>query len=203
MKFWFSTVSYISINSHFNWMAGFIEGVNQYLNILFSGIIGKLITALIILLIGFVAGRLIGRLIDRALHEIELDNTLTKANLKLHLEHFIATAVSYLIYFLSIITALNQIGLTTIALYIIVGGAVILILIATALGIKDFIPNFLAGFFIYRKGLIKEGQYLIVQNFERTIKKISLVETQLETPKGDTIYIPNSTILKSTITIKN
>ena len=173
-----------------------------YLNELASGLVGKLSTSLIILLVGFVLGRLVGRLIGRLLHEIELDNIVQKTGFKMPVEHTLATLAAYLIYFIAVIMALNELGLTTAALYIIVGGAVVMVIIATALGIKDFIPNMIAGIFIYRRGIIKENQRMIIKNVEGKVKKISIIETELETKNGDIILVPNSLILKSTVIVK-
>ena len=178
------------------------ETALNYLNTLFSAFLDRIVIALIIVLVGFIIGRLVGRLLSRVLHEVELDNILSKAGFKMPLEHTIATLLAYLIYFIAIVMALNQIGLTTAALYIIVGGAVLLVLIATVLGIKDFIPNMIAGIFIYRKGLFKEGQTIIVKNVEGKVKRISIIETELETKKGDVIYVPNSLLVKSTLMVR-
>jgi small conductance mechanosensitive channel len=174
----------------------------DYLNGFFSGILNKLVVALIILLVGFIVGRIVSRVLSRILHEVELDNILEKAGFRMPLEHTLSTVLSYLIYFIAVVMALNHIGLTTVALYIVVGGAVLLVIIATVLGIKDFIPNMIAGFFIYRKGMFTVGQRIIVKNLEGRVKKISIVETELETKQGDMIYVPNSLLVKSTLLVK-
>jgi small conductance mechanosensitive channel len=186
-------------------MAGIIDSVQRsalYLNTLFSGVLAKLAVALIIVLIGFIIGRIVSRLVEKVLHELDLDKTLTKAGFKMPVEHTIALFLSYLVYLIAIIMALNTLGLTTVALYIIVGGAVLLVLIATALGIKDFIPNMIAGIFIYRKKLFSPGQKIMITNVEGIVKKISIIETELETKSGDLIYVPNSLLVKSTLTVK-
>src|SRR3989344_8068188 len=178
------------------------ETVLGYLNTLFSVFLDRIVIALVIVLIGFIIGRLVGRLLLRVLHEVELDTILSKAGFKMPLEHTISTLLAYLIYFIAVVMALNQIGLTTVALYIIVGAAVLLVLIATVLGIKDFIPNLIAGIYIYRKGLFKEGQIIIVKNVEGKVKRVSIIETELETKKGDVIYVPNSLLVKSTLMVR-
>ncbi len=178
------------------------ETMLNYLNALFSGFLDKAVIALIIVLVGFIVGRLVGRLLWKVLHEIELDTILNKAGFTMPLEHTISTLIAYLIYFIAIVMALNHLGLTAVALYIIVGGAVVLVIIATVLGIKDFIPNMIAGIFIYRKGLFKEGQTIIVKNVEGKVRRVSIVETELETKKGDLIYVPNSLLVKSTLMVR-
>ena len=51
---------------------------------------------------------------------------------------------------------------------------------------------------IFQKGLIKEGDIITVQGKEGKIKKITLVETLIET-KDEEIYVPNSILMKKEI----
>lgn len=164
--------------------------------------LNTLVIVLIILLLGFVAGRLVGRLVGRLLREFEVDAILHRAGIKFPVESSLAALLSYLIYFIAVVMALGQLGLTTFVLYIIVGGAVVLILIATALGIKDFIPNLIAGFFIFRKGLFTEGQTILFKQIEGKVRRISIIETEIETKNGDLIYVPNSLLVKSTLLVR-
>ncbi|HLD34013.1 MAG TPA: mechanosensitive ion channel domain-containing protein [Candidatus Nanoarchaeia archaeon] len=183
-------------------MVEFIDKVVSYLNGLFSGVLNTLVLVLVILLVGFVLGRLVGRLVGRLLHEFEVDNVLHKAGFKVPVEQSLAALLSYLIYFVAVALALAQLGLTTFVLYIIVGGAVLLILVATVLGIKDFIPNLIAGFFIFRKGLFHEDQIILFKNIEGKVKRISIIETEIETKTGDMVYVPNSLLVKSTLLVR-
>jgi small-conductance mechanosensitive channel len=173
----------------------------DFLDRIFSGAVSNVVTAGIILLIGFVIGKLVGRLVQRLLHEIELNNLLHNiTGLKISLEKFVADFITYFVYFVTVITALNQIGLTTTVLYIISGGVIILVIISIVLGIKDFIPNAIAGIVLYRKGELKVGDSIKTRNIEGKITKIDLVETCVETKSGDTIYIPNSLLTKAELT---
>lgn len=174
----------------------------DYADRLFAQLFTKFIVAVIILLIGFIIGRIVGRLIQKVLHEIELNKILKKAGIKLSLETVLSHFTTYFIYFIAIIWALNELGLTTTMLNMISAAALILIIISILLAIKDFMPNAIAGFFIYQKGLIKEGDRIKVDRLEGRVKKISIIETEVETKKGDTIYIPNSTLTKKEVIVK-
>ena len=161
-----------------------------------------LIIALIMLLTGFIAGRLVGRIVGRLLHEIEVDRTLEKRGWTMPIEESAATLVSYLIYFGAILVAINHIGLTQVFLYMITGGAVLLVVVGTLLGIKDFIPNFIAGIFMYRKQMYRVGQSVIIKNVEGNVRQINIIETQIDTKEGDRIFIPNSLLIKSQVVVK-
>ena len=168
----------------------------------FSKFLGKMIVAVVIVLIGFIVGRVLERIVHKVLHELELDRLMEKTGLKISLETVISSLVAYLVYFIAVIMALNQLGLTTVILYIVVGGIIVLIIVSTLLAIKDYIPNIIAGFFIFRRGMFKEGNKVKLNGTEGRVKKIGLVETEILTRKGDQIFIPNSLLVKSKVTVK-
>lgn len=173
----------------------------NFINGLFTDIVTKVVVAVVILVIGFIVGKIIGRLTQRLLHEFELDNILKMATgIKISMEELISHFITYLVYFLALVMALNQIGLTTTLLNIISAGIIILIIIFILLGIKDFIPNILAGIFIHQKGMVKEGDRIKVKDIKGKIVHINLVDTRLKTREGDLIYIPNSVLIRNELT---
>jgi len=177
-------------------MAWLTEGIDYVVNTL-SGLMTKLIVAVIIILIGFIVGRVLGKLTQKILHELEIDRILKEtANIKLSIEKSLARFITFFIYFLAIIIALNQIGLTTTVLHMISAAVLIIIVLSIILGIKDFIPNLLAGIHIYRRGAVKEGDWIRVRGTEGEIIGMDLTETKIKTSKGDTIFIPNSLLIK-------
>jgi len=82
----------------------------------------------------------------------------------------------------------------------IAAGIIILIILSTFLGIKDFIPNAMAGFFIQRKKEFRIGQRIRVKGMQGTIIEITLLETKIETKNGDIIFIPNSVLSRTEVT---
>jgi small-conductance mechanosensitive channel len=76
----------------------------------------------------------------------------------------------------------------------------IIIVISILLGIKDFIPNFLAGLQIYRKEMVGEGDFIRVRGTEGEVTSLDITEITLKTAKGDMIYIPNSILIKEDFT---
>jgi len=180
-------------------MADIFSSILVYFNNLVSNFFIKFIIAVIIFLIGVVIGRTAEKVLKRILHEVELNKNLKKAGIKLPLEKIITNFVKYFIYFIAAIWALTELGLTTTVLNMISAVVLVLILISLILGVKDFIPNIIAGYFIHRKQMLKQGDKIAVQNLKGKIEKITLTETEIKTEKGDTIYIPNSVIKKEVI----
>ena len=181
-------------------MAWIGDTVNYFEN-LFSGLMTNLIAAVIIVLIGLIVGKVLGKLTQKVLHELEVDRILKKtARIKFSFEKMIGRFVSYFIYFVAIIIALNQFGLTTTVLHMISAAVLIIIVISIVLGVKDFIPNFLAGIQVYRKGMVKEGDFIRVRGTEGEVASLDITEIKLKTEKGDILYIPNSILIKEDFT---
>ena len=176
------------------------QGIDT-LDVLFSGIFTKIVVAIITLLIGFIIGKILGRLLQKVLHEFELDKALKhSAGIHISIEHFLGSFLTYFIYFITIIISLNQLGLTTAIINMISGAIILLVIISLLLAIKDFVPNMVSGLFIYQKGIIKRGDLIAFDKIKAKVIDTTFIETKLESKSGDTIYIPNSLLIKKQIT---
>ena len=162
-----------------------------------------IIIAIIFLLGGVVIGNFIKKLVQRVFSELEVNKFLKRvANIKMDFGRLIGNILAYLIYFFGLLMALNQLGITTYVLYMVGAAALIIIVVSFLLSIKDFIPNVISGFYLYRDNRFGVGDKIKVDNMEGVVSKINLVETVLTTKKKEMICIPNSTMLKSKIVIR-
>lgn len=181
--------------------------VNQgidFLDKMFTGIVSKLVVAVIIVLIGFIFGKLLGNLVQSLLKSMDINKAIKKAvGMRIPFEEIVGSFITYFIYFVSIIMALNQMGLTTDILNIISAAVMVIIILSVFLGIKDFIPNAISGIIIHNKGFYKEGDVIKLENLEGEIIHINLIETKIETKSGDIISIPNSNLTKNNVVKRN
>ncbi len=174
--------------------------ITTYSKDIFSGLMQDLVIAIVILLVGFVIGKIIGRIIEKTFKAIELDKNITRfSGIKYSMSEVTGAIISYLIYIFAIILALNQLHLTTKILNIIAAIAIAVVIIALLLGIKDFIPNLMAGIAIHNKKHIEKGDYIKVKDVEGKITSINLTETLIQTQSNEFIYMPNSAIMKAEI----
>lgn len=181
-------------------MASLIEKLFGYMQTLFAGLYAKIVVSIIILLVGFILGRILGKLTNKVLHEIELNNILKRATkVNVGLEQILGHFVTYFIYFITIVMALSQLGIITTVLQMLSAAVIIIIIVSVLLGIKDFVPNMFAGFYIYRNKFIEVGEAIQVKGIVGEVRDITLVETKLETKSGDVVYIPNSVITKTEV----
>ena len=175
--------------------------VNESIGVI-TPLLSRIIIAVLILFIGLIVGKLIGTLIRRALNEIKLDKYTRSAGLKFSLEKSIANIASYIIYVIAIIMSLDKLGLTTAILTIFVGIIIFVIAVSFLLAVKDFFPNIFAGIRIKIRKLFSEGDEVQIREVKGIITNMGLLETQLKTPAGEDVIIPNSVFSKRQIIVK-
>ena len=146
-----------------------------------------------ILLIGLALGVLVKKLVFRILKEIELNKIMSRVGVTYNLEHWISSILSYLVYLVTMIFFLEQLGITSIVLILILG----------AVGLKDVIPNFVAWVLLQRKGRMIEGHHVNVREIGGRVERIGFLETEIRTENGDLLYVPNSLFLKSKFWVKD
>ncbi|PIN81989.1 hypothetical protein COV11_00300 [Candidatus Woesearchaeota archaeon CG10_big_fil_rev_8_21_14_0_10_30_7] len=174
-----------------SWLTG---RVGEYLT--------KIVLAVLIVLIGFMIGKVIRRVTQRFLHEAELDKLMSKLDFKSSVEEFLSRTLEYLVYFVTIVIAIDKLGLTITILYILSGAVLLFFIVAFFLGIKDFFPNFIAGLVLMKNGKIKPGQTIKVGDVEGKVLSVDFVETKVKTKKGDLIYVPNSLLYRQNVVVK-
>ncbi len=167
-------------------MAGILEIIND-----------RVVGAILILLIGLLVGLIVNKLLNKFLQGIRLDKNIKKLGKNYSLEKRILKITTYLIYFFTIIFSLRQLGIVSITLYFVVGLILLLLGATILIGIKDFIPNFIAGLVLGRKNNWKKGKEIKFDGIEGKIEKLGLLELQIKTKKGEKIYVPNSLLTKS------
>ncbi|MBI4441087.1 mechanosensitive ion channel [Candidatus Woesearchaeota archaeon] len=157
----------------------------------------QLLMAFAVLLIGGIIGKLVEKTVGRTLHELEL-NILFRRMLgtKVMLEELLSGAAKWLIYVMTLLIALKQLGIENIVLYTLLGSILLFCLIGLLLGLRDFIPNAVSGLLLYKRGTITEGDIIKVKDIEGRVKSITLVQTILETKNKDSIYIPNAALVR-------
>jgi len=172
----------------------------EYIRSLLSENIAKLIAAILIGLIGAILARLLSKLVYKILHNLDMNRILKKQlRIKIPIEETVSSLIKYVIYFATVVLAINQLGITMLSLYIILIAFLVFILVLIILSIKDFIPNIIAGFYIKQKNLISERERVKIDNLEGIVKEVTLTETKIITKQKDLILIPNSILIKSKI----
>lgn len=166
------------------------------------GVMNSAASALIILLIGFVIGRVLGRLVLRGLHELEVDRFLEKAGVRLKFEELAGAVVEYFAYFVTVLIVLDRLGVAVFVLHAITVLVLVVLLIAFVLGVKDFIPNVIAGIRLHRARTFRVGDVVSVGSVTGRVREFGLVEATLISRNKEVIHVPNYLFVKEKVVVK-
>ncbi|MBI2112357.1 mechanosensitive ion channel [Candidatus Woesearchaeota archaeon] len=158
--------------------------------------------SIVILLAGFGLGMIVKKILQRILKELELNKIMAKVNVTYDLEKIISNIVSYVIYLFTVVLVLDQLGLKSVVLYLLVGAILMLIILTSLVGLKDVIPNFIGWLLIQKRSNIKEGYRIDIKEIYGVVERIGYLETEIRTERGDLLYVPNSLFMKSKFRIK-
>ena len=161
----------------------------------------KLLTAGIIIFIGLIVGRVIGKLVRKTIKRLEINKLLKRASIKFDAEEFSENVSKWIIYIITIFVALNELGIGTIVLTIVLIAMIIIVIILLLLSLKDMIPNIAAGFYIHSKKELKKGDVVKVGNIKGKIEYINLIQIRIRDSKGNIIVIPSSALTQDKFTI--
>ncbi|HLC86218.1 MAG TPA: mechanosensitive ion channel domain-containing protein [Candidatus Nanoarchaeia archaeon] len=157
----------------------------------------NIISAFLVLVLGLVIASITTNILRKVLREAELNKILQKQlKFKFPLENSLVSIVKYMIYGATFIFVLNQLGIPTFVLRIIFLVLIVIIIVFIVLAFKDWIPNIVSGFYIYKTQKIKIGDTILINNVKGKVKRINLIETVVFTPNKEVIHIPNSNITK-------
>ncbi len=162
----------------------------------------QIIAGFIMLLVGFGLGVLAKRFSRKGLQEIGFNRILRIINVPYNGEEIVSSLLSYIIYLVTIIFFLQQLGITSIVLYLLLGAVLMIIILSFVVGLKDVIPNFIAGLFLRGKNSLHVGMRVQVKEISGKIDKIGHLETEIETEQGDILYVPNNLFLRSKVLVK-
>ncbi len=163
----------------------------------------KVFLAILIFLAGFILGKLLGRILYKFLNEIELNKFFRESlHLKANIEHILSEILSYSIYIIALIAALEEIGIANTVLYLISAAVILLILISFFLAIRDILPNFISGLYLYSREGLKPGMNIEIDELKGEFIHIDLFHIRIKTKTGDILYIPNSAAAKAKLKIK-
>jgi small-conductance mechanosensitive channel len=95
--------------------------------------------------------------------------------------------------------ALQTLQIAKFVLYIALAVIVIFFLLSIFLGVRDFFPNFIATLFLKQRRSVQIGDKIICDDVEGTVERIGIVKTQVRTSSGDTLFLPNLSVLKAKI----
>ncbi len=151
-----------------------------------KGRIPSIIVALIVFILGIVISKLILKAIEKSEKRANIDKTA---------HSFIKSFIGTILYALSVLIALNTLGVPMASIITVIGAAGL----ALGLALQQCLSNVAGGFIILFSKPFKVGEYISINGQEGTVESISILYTTISTLDNRIINIPNGTITGSSI----
>ena len=160
--------------------------MEQIISTLTAFTLEKVLTTLLLLVICLVVIRIITRIIDKLLDTPRIEPRMHK---------FIAGAAKALLYILAVLILADSIGIpitSLVALFSVFS-------LAISLAVQDVLANVAGGMVILFSKPFEIGDYIDTGSCAGTVSAIDLIHTNLDTPDGQRVMMPNSTMADSKI----
>ena len=161
----------------------------------YAGIAVKIIIVVIlVLLIRQIACHLIDKLFrNRLTMTLSKNDAVALEEKRLHtLSKLFKSIVSYVLYFIGIITCLDMIGFSVTT--IIAGAGVVSL--AVAFGAQSIVQDLMSGIFIVLEDQYAVGEYVQIDTVQGQVKEIGMKTTKVHTVDGHLMIIANGSIGK-------
>lgn len=146
----------------------------------------QIVFAVIAFVIGIVISKIILKAIGRAESKAKIDKTA---------HSFIKSFVGTILYGISVLVALNTLGIPMASIIAVVGAAGL----ALGLALQQCLTNVAGGFIILFSKPFKVGDYVEVSGQSGVVSSISILHTTICTYDNRIIHIPNGTITGSCV----
>ncbi len=149
----------------------------------------------LLLTIGYYITKLINKIVEYFFGKMENEQTKKFQESDFSQLHLMRDIVKTVIWFLTILIFLSNLGfdITTMIAGLGIGG------IAIAFALQSILTDIFASFSIYFDKPFKKGDFIVVGNESGNIKKIGLKTTRMESLAGEEIIISNKMLVDSNI----
>lgn len=146
----------------------------------------KIISVLSVILIGFILIRIIKRATKKLLEKRKVDKIV---------EHFIVSIVYMILIIILIVSVFDMLDISTTPFVTILGT----VGLALALSLQDSLSNIASGIIVIITKPFKQEDYVNIGGVEGSVKKISLLYTELYTFDNKIVRMPNNKLTKTEI----
>lgn len=140
-----------------------------------------------ILLIGIIVVKILVKLMRRILSHSKMEKIA---------QSFLISIVKYLLYLVLVLILLSVIGVNLNGILTALSAAIL----AVGMALQNNIANLANGIIIVSSHMINEGDFIQVDDVTGTVKTINFLFTTVNTTDNKRVYVPNSTIVNSSLT---
>ncbi|MDH0673164.1 mechanosensitive ion channel [Empedobacter sp. GD03861] len=164
-----------------------LENFTQWLLTKGSEVGWSLVSAILILVVGFWVSTKFKNFIENRMIVRGVDPSIRT---------FLIPIINIVLKVIIIMFVVDRLGLNASGLIAAIGG----IGLAVGLALQGSLSNFAAGILILIFKPFKVGDYIVSQGNEGTVRSISILNTVLDTAKGQVITLPNGNLFNNPIT---
>ena len=146
----------------------------------------RLLTSLLILVVCLIVIRIVNKIMLRITDKLNWD---------LRVEKYLRNGVKALLYILTALIVADNLGIPVTSLIALVS----VFGLAISLAVQDVLSNIASGLVILFSHPFNLGDYVSTNDGDGTVYEISLTHTKLDTPDGQRIMLPNSTMVSGKI----
>lgn len=177
-----------------SWGYSFADALGWLKSVFFGFQVGQFRISLVQLLIAagiFVGLLFLTRLLQRALS----NRVMQPGRLDHGVAHSIHTGIGYAGFVIAALAAVSYAGFDITNLAIVAGA----LSIGIGFGLQSIVNNFVSGLIILFERPIKVGDWVLVNNLEGHVRKISVRATEIETFDRTNVIVPNSDFITNPI----
>lgn len=170
-------------------MSRFLQDIRVELINYYDGIVEavpKIIFAILLLAVAWIISRQVRNFSDKRLKK-QMEDPL--------LAEFLSTLIRAVIFIIGLMLAFKVLGLGGITASILAGAGITAFIIGFAL--RDIGENFLAGILMAFKRPFRVGDFVETGAIKGRVLALSIRDTQLKTPDGKDVFVPNANIIKN------
>ncbi|HDR9512276.1 TPA: small-conductance mechanosensitive channel MscS [Burkholderia cepacia] len=147
---------------------------------------GNIVVAIFIFVVGAFLSRVVAQALNRMMKSRGIDVTVV---------HFLAALVRHSILVITLIAALESVGVKTTSVIAVLGAAGL----AVGLALQGSLSNFAAGVLLVVFRPIKTGEYVDLGGVAGVVDRVQIFSTIMRTVDNTTIVIPNGKIIAGNI----
>jgi small-conductance mechanosensitive channel len=147
----------------------------------------SIITGILVFVVGYAVTRWFQKWLDR--------NVMARGQVDAGVRNSVGTGIGYLGVVVAAIFGISSAGLDLSSLALVASA----LSVGIGFGLQNIVSNFVSGLILLVERPFKVGDWVVTGTVEGTVKRLSVRATEIETFRGQSIIVPNSEFINSSV----
>ncbi|MGV1869135.1 mechanosensitive ion channel family protein [Agrobacterium rosae] len=147
----------------------------------------SIITGILVFVVGYAITRWFQKWLDR--------NVMARGQVDAGVRNSVGTGIGYLGVVVAAIFGISSAGLDLSSLALVASA----LSVGIGFGLQNIVSNFVSGLILLVERPFKVGDWVVTGTVEGTVKRLSVRATEIETFRGQSIIVPNSEFINSSV----